>query len=106
MEAALLAEYLCNLQPFHVRSRLLHDEKLSARFGLASRMVITLGGDIHVEQHKLFVAARRALAGQGAESFMSVDGHETLVKVDQGRVLLEYPSKGRKVRLDELIILS
>ena len=106
MEAALLAEYLCNLQPLHVRSRLLHDETLGARFGLASRMVLTIGRDMCVEPQTLFVAARQALAGQGISSLMNVDGHETLLKVDQGRVLLESPSTGRTVQLDELMVLS
>jgi hypothetical protein len=34
VEAALLANYLCNHQPRSVRSGLLHDEAFGERFGL------------------------------------------------------------------------
>lgn len=106
MEAALLAEYLCSLQPPTVRSRLRHDETFSTRFGLGSRMVINIGGDMPVDQQKLFAVARLAIVDQRAESLIDVDGHEILVKVDQDQVFLESPSKERKVRLDELMLLS
>jgi hypothetical protein len=106
MKAALLAEYLCNLQPLHVRSRLLRDETFGAHFGLVSRIVITIGGEVHVDQPKLFAATRRAFVDQQTVPLMDADGHEILVKVEQGQVFLESPSKESKFRLDDLMILS
>lgn len=106
MKAALLAEYLGNLQPFHVRNRLLCDETFGAHFGLVSRMVITLGGEVHVDQPKLFATVRRTLVDQQDVSLMDADGHELVVKVGQGRVFLESPSIGRKLQLNELMVLS
>lgn len=106
MKVALLAEYLCNLQPPIVRSRLRHDETLGTPFGLGSRTVITIGGDMRVDQQKLFAVVRRAIVDQWAESLTDVDGHEIVVMVDQDQGFLESPSKGRKVRLDELMLLS
>jgi hypothetical protein len=106
MEAALFAEYLSNLQPLHVRSRLLHDETFRTHFGLGWRLGITIGGDLRVEQQKLFTAARQALGNQQTASLTDVDGQEIVVQVDQGRVFLESPSKGRKVQLEELMLFS
>src|SRR5215831_927779 len=106
MKAALIANYLCSLQPLTVQSRLLHDETFRARFGLVSPMVMTIGGDMHVDQQKLVAAARRALVDLRTESLRDVDGHEMVVKVEQGCLFLESPPKGKKVKLNELLILS
>ena len=106
MQAALLAEYLCNLQPLYIRNRLLHDQTFGARFSLGSRMVIGIGGDMHVDQQKLFAAARQALRDQQAASLTDVYGHEMSIKADQGRVVLESPSQGGKAQLDEFMIFS
>ena len=55
MQVTLLAEYLCNLQPISIRDRLLHDQTFGARMGLGSRLVLGLGGDLHVDQQS-FIA--------------------------------------------------
>jgi hypothetical protein len=106
MKAALFAEYLCNLQPLHIRNKLLQDQTFGTRFGLMSRTVITLGGDLQIDQQKLVAAARQALADQRAVSLMDVTGHEVVVQAEQGQVFLESPSKGKRYRLDDLMILS
>lgn len=82
MKAAIFAEYLRSLQPLHVRNRLLHDQTCDARFGLVSRMVITLGGVVHVDQQELVAAARQALVSQGTAPLMDVEGHEMVVQVE------------------------
>ena len=56
MQVTLLAEYLCNLQPKSIRNRLLHDQTFGTRLGLGSRLVLTLGGDVHVDQRGLIAA--------------------------------------------------
>ena len=71
-----------------------------------SRMVITLGGDVHIDQQKLVAAARQVLTDQRAVSLMDVTGHEMVVQAEQGQVFLESPSKGKRYQLDELMILS
>lgn len=106
VQTALLAEYLGNLQPFQVRHRLRQDQTFSARFRIMSRMVIGIGGSMHVDQPKLFAATRQAFRDQQAVSLTDAEGHEMVVKVDQGGIFLESPSKRRKVQLDELTILS
>lgn len=106
MKARLIAEYLCNLQPFSVRIRLVRDETFKARFDLTMRTVVTLGGAMRVDQHELVDAARRALVDQQPQSLTDVDGHEMLVKVEQGLIFLESPTKRTKRRLESLMILS
>jgi hypothetical protein len=106
IRAALLAEYLGNLQPLHVRSRLLGNETFGAHFGLVLRTVMTIGGDIHVDQPKLFAAVRQALADQQPGSLMDTDGHEMVVMVKQGRLFLKSPSTGREFQLNEFRVLS
>jgi hypothetical protein len=78
----------------------------SARFSIMSRMVIGIGGNMHVDQPKLFAATRQALRDRQAASLTDANGHEMVVKIDQGRLVLESPSQGRKAQLDELTILS
>jgi hypothetical protein len=106
VEAALIANYLRNIQPPPVRSRLLHDETLGGRFGLIPRRIITLGGEIHFDQQKLFASVRRALIDQQTVSLLDVEGHEIVVTVDQGQVILGSPSMGRKVQISDLMFLS
>ena len=106
MQATLLAEYLGNLQPFHVWDRLLQDQTFDARFRIMSRMVIGIGGSMHVDQPKLFAAMRQALRDHQTVPLIDADGHEIFVKVDQGRLFLESPSQGKKAQIDEFKIFS
>jgi hypothetical protein len=106
VEAALIANYLCNIQPLPVRSRLLHDKTLGGRFGLITRELITLGGEIHFDQQKLFASVRRALIDQQTVSLLDVGGHEIVVTVDQGQIILGSPSMGRKAQICDLMFLS
>jgi hypothetical protein len=106
MQVTLLAEYLCNLQPMSIRNRLLHDQTFGARLGLGSRLVLGLGGDVHVDQQGLIAAIRRACVEQGIVPLMDVYGREMAVQVEQGRVFLVSPTQGRKDQLDEFLLLS
>ncbi len=109
MQRALLAEYLCNLQPLPIRVRLLRDEAFGARFGLSPRTVVTVGGIAPIDQRELFAAARRALAGEGDERVVDLDGCTLVVVADQGGILVKRaPGEGLplEVRLEELMILS
>src|SRR5687768_8424363 len=99
VEAALLADYLCNYQPLPVRSRLLHDKEFGERFGLVPRHIVTLGADVHIDRQQLFSAIRRAFANQQAASLSDIDGHDVLVKIDQGQVILELPYSARRAQI-------
>jgi hypothetical protein len=106
VEAALLANYLCNLQPLPVRSRLLHDEGFGARLGLIAQEIITLGADVHIDRRKLYAAVRQALGDQRAASLLDVEEHEIVVKIEQGHIILELPVKGRKAQINDFMCLS
>jgi hypothetical protein len=106
MESGLIASYLCNFQPLPVRSRLLDDEAFGSRFGLITRKVITLGPGVHIDRRKLYAAVRGAFTGQQCASLSDTEGHEIVVKIDQGHVILELPSSGRKAQINDFMCLS
>jgi hypothetical protein len=49
---------------------------------------------------------RRALIDQQTVSLLDVEGHEIVVTVDQGQIILGSPSMGRKVQICDLMFLS
>ena len=109
MQRALLAEYLCNLQPLPIRVRLVRDEAFGARFDLSPRTVITVGGITSIDQRELFAAARRALAGEGEERVVDLEGCTLVVVANKGGILVKRAlGEGLplEVRLEDLMILS
>lgn len=106
METALLAAYLYSQQPFQVRHRLLQDEVCAARFALISRRVFTIESAVRIDQQELFAATRQALINKQLVPLQDLDGHEVIVKIDQGQVWVESPSQGKKTPLDDFMILS
>ena len=59
IEAAVIAEYLCNHQPDSIRNRLLKDNDFISKYNLRSNAVITIGGKLHLIQNVLFAAVKR-----------------------------------------------
>lgn len=106
VNAALIASYLCNLQPLPVRNKLLDDRTLRARFGLLVQEIITLGPDVHLGRRECYAAVRRAIADQRPASLLDTKGQEIVVKTEQGQVIFELPSRGRKVQIGEFMCLS
>lgn len=106
MATSLLAAHLCNQQPHQIQNRLRQDEVFTTRFGLVSPRVLTLGGDVHIEQRKLFAATRQALQDKQATNLEDIHGGEIIVTFEQGHLFLESPSKRRKTQVDALLILS
>jgi hypothetical protein len=106
METALLAAYLYSQQPFQVRYRLLQDEACAARFTLIARQVLTLGSTVRIDQQELFAATRQALMDKQPTSLRDLDGHEVIVKIEQGQVWIESPSQDKMTSLDDFMILS
>jgi hypothetical protein len=85
---------------------LLRDETFGERFSSMSRTVITVAGDVQVDQRLLFAAVRRALTDRQAVSCMDLENHGIIVKVEQDHLFLESTSRRKKARLDVLMILS
>jgi hypothetical protein len=106
VSARLIASYLYNLQPTSVRRRLLDDATFGARFGVVRRETITLGPEVHIDRRQCYEALRRAFAGPNPASLVDIEGHEILVKIEQGQVILEIPSLGRAAQLSDFLCLS
>src|SRR5919198_4086600 len=106
VEAALIASYLCNLQPLPVRNKLLDDPTLGARFDLVAQEIITLGPGVHLDRRNCYAAVRRAFADQRPASLLDIEGNEIVVKIEQGQVILELPSRARKAQISDFICLS
>ena len=106
MKADLIAEYLCNHQPYPVRSRLLKDRDFISSYNLRSNAVITIGGKIRVNQNEILPAVRHALEHKGSAPLSDVDGKKHFVRLDQGHIHFESSSKELEARLDNFLILS
>src|ERR671918_1582294 len=99
VEATLIASYLSSLQPGPVRNKLLDDPTFGARFGLVAQEVITLGPDVHIDRRKCYAAVRRVFTEPQPASLLGIEGHEILVKIEQGHVIIEVPSRRRKAQI-------
>jgi hypothetical protein len=106
VEAALIASYLCNLQPLPVRNKLLDDPALGARFSLLAREIISLGPNVLLDRRKCYTAVRRAFAYQRPASLLDLEGQEVAVKIAQGQVIFELSSRGRKAQISDFMCLS
>jgi hypothetical protein len=106
VEATLIASYLSNLQPGPVRNKLLDDPTFGAHFGLVAQEVITLGPDVHINLRQCYAAVRRAFTEPQPASLLDIQGHEILVKIEQGHAILEVPSRGRKAQVNDFMCLS
>jgi hypothetical protein len=67
---------------------------------------VTLGADVHIDRQQLFAAIRRAFADQQPVSLSDIDGHDVLVKIDQGQVILELPYSARRAQISDFMCLS
>lgn len=106
IEAAVIAEYLCNHQPDSIRNRLLKDNDFISKYNLRSNAVITIGGKLHLNQNVLFAAVKRVFKNKGPIPIPDVDGKKHTLRLDQGHIRFESSSKEMKARLDSFLILS
>lgn len=106
MKAELIAKYLCNHQPYPVRSRLLEDKDFISSYNLRPNAVITIGGKIGVNQNELLPAVRHALKNKVSAPLSDVDGKKHFVTFGQGHIHLESSLKELEARLDNFLILS
>jgi len=106
MKAQLVAEYLCNHQPYQIRSRLLEGNDFISNYNLRPNAVITIGGKIRVNQNEILPAIRKALEQKGPVPLSDLGGIKHFVRLDQGHIQLESSSKELEARLDNFLILS
>jgi hypothetical protein len=106
VNARQIASYLYNVQPDSVRKRLLDDATFGARFGVVRRETITLGPDVHIDRRECYAAVRRAFAGPSPATLADAAGHEIVVKIEPGQVILEIPSLGRTAQVNDFMCLS
>jgi hypothetical protein len=106
VNARLIASYLFNLQPRPVRKRLLDDVAFGVRFGVFRQETITLGPEVHIDRRECYAAVQRAFAGPNPASLVDIKGHEILVTIAQGQVILEIPSLGRAAQVSDFMCLS
>jgi hypothetical protein len=106
VNARLIASYLFNLQPRPVRKRLLDDVTFGVQFGVFRQETITLGPEVHIDRRECYAAVRRAFAGPHPASLVDIKGHEILVTIAQGQVILEIPSLGRAAQVSDFMCLS
>ena len=109
MEATFRAQYMSNRLPLSVRVRLIRDKEFGEKLGLTVRPVVMIAGIGPFEQRELVAGARRALAGEGVQRIKDLEGHEVLLEVSQGTVIVKlvldkFPLV--EVRLDALMMLS
>jgi hypothetical protein len=106
MKAELMAEYLCNHQPYPIRNRLLNNKDFISSYNLRPNAILTIGGKVHVNQNDIFLAIKEALKQKGPVSLTDLDGNKHFVKLEQEHIQFESSSKGLKARLDNFFILS
>lgn len=106
MKAELIAEHLCNLQPMHIRSRLLDDRGFREHFGLVSGQVIIIGGALHIDQRELVFATRQMLRDRLPKSLQDINGDEIVVRIDKDRILLNAVASEKQFRFSNLMMLS
>jgi hypothetical protein len=102
----LIAEYLCNHQPYPIRDRLLKDKDFLSHYNLQSNSVIIIGGKIHVDQKILLHAISHAFKNKKSIKLLDLDGKKHFIRIDQGYINLESSEKNLEGRLNHFYFLS
>lgn len=109
MHEPLIARYLCNLQPFPIRTRILHEKSFGEQFKLTTQTVMNVANFGPIDQRDFIIAARKAFIKGKAQRFRCLDGTRIFIAPHQHGVLLKKYS-GKKVAdeilLKEMLILS
>jgi hypothetical protein len=109
MHEPLIARHLCNLQPFPIRTRILHEKSFGEKFRLTAQTVMNAANFGPIDQRDFIIAARKAFIKGKAQRFRCLDGTRILIAPHQHGVLLKKYS-GKKVAdeilLGEMLILS
>lgn len=102
----MMAERLCNKQPYPVRYRLLKDEGFISKYDLKPGVGIIIGGKIHLNQHVLISGIKRLFEKKIKIQLPDVEGHKHSLSLEKGHINFESASKEIKAQLDNFYILS
>jgi hypothetical protein len=109
IQPKMIAEYLCNLQPFQIRTRILRNKEFVEQFGLTAQSIITVAGEVNINQSTLFAAARCTLTDRSEQVLIDTKMRKIRMEASQeGVVLKGLPVGEEKAEawLNELKILS
>ncbi len=102
----MMAERLCNKQPYPIRYRLLKNESFVSKYDLKPGVGITIAGKIHLNQHVLIAGVKRLLAKREILQVPDVEGGKHTLSINQGHINFESESKKIKAQIDIFFILS
>jgi len=102
----MIAERLCNNQPYSIRYRLLKDEDFISKYDLKRSEVITIAGKIHLNLHILILAIKHLFEKKESTHIPDVEGNKHSLNFGQGHINFESASKEIKARIDNFYILS
>lgn len=109
MHEALIAKYICNLQPLPIRLCILRNKAFGEKFGLTIQTVMNVANFGPIVQRDFIIAVRKAFEKGRVQKLTCLDGTKILISPHQDGVSLKkYPGRkaSRKVLLREPLILS
>jgi len=102
----MIAEYLCNKQPYSIRYSLLKDESFISKYDLKPSVGITIAGKIHLNQHVLIRAIKHLFEKKEVTLIPDVEGNKHSLSLDQDHINFESASGEIKTQIDNFCILS
>lgn len=109
IDKTLIASHLSDLLPSRIRTKVLEDGSLIAKYGPFTRTTVTIGVGPSFDQLELFRAIRQSFATHMLQEINDINGHQFLVSYDHDTVVLK-KSDGMErkelAKLHNLMILS
>ncbi len=102
----MMAERLCNKQPYQIRYRLLKDEGFISKYDLKPAVGITIAGKIHLNQHVLIRAIKHLFEKKEVTHILDIEGNKHSLSLGQDHINFESASKEIKTQIDNFYILS
>jgi len=102
----MIAELLCNNQPYSILNRLLTDEDFISKYDLKPGVTVTIAGKIHLKQHVLIGAIKHLFEKKEVIHIPDIEGNKHSLSLDQDHINFESASKEIKTRIDNFYILS
>lgn len=102
----MIAEHLCNKQPYSILNRLLNNEEFISKYDLKPGVGITIAGKIHLNQHVLIRSIKHLFEKKEVVRIQDVDGNKHSLNLDQDHINFESASKEIKARIDNFYLLS
>jgi len=102
----MIAERLCNKQPYSIRYRLLKDPCFISKYDLKPSVCITIAGKIHLNQHVIIAGARRLLTKKETVQIPDMEGNRHNLSIDQGHIKFESENHKICTHIDNFFTLS